>query len=210
MDIGNVSINAHSSIRIEGSVVLRFDPFQLEGAPHDADVVLVTHEHFDHFSPDDIRAVAKPETDYVVPRGMEDQVLALGIPGEHVLALAPGEACDVRGVRVRAVPAYNLNKRFHPRDNGWVGYVVTLDGVRYYVAGDTDDLPENRSLGCDVALVPVGGTYTMTAPEAAAFVNAMQPRVAVPTHYGKVAGSPGDGAAFAALLDPDIACELLV
>lgn len=210
MDIGNVSINAHSSIRIAGSVVLRFDPFRLESAPHDADVVLVTHEHFDHFSPDDIRAVARPDTRFVVPRGMEGQVEGLGIEASRVVGLAPGETADVVGVRVEAVPAYNLYKPFHPRDNGWVGYVATLDGVRYYVAGDTDDLPENHDLGCDVALVPVGGTYTMTAAEAAAFVNALRPAVAVPTHYGEVAGSAGDGRAFARLVDPGIEVRVLI
>ena len=210
MDIGNVSINAHSSIRIGGSAVLRFDPFQLADAPHDADVVLVTHDHFDHFSPEDLHAVSKSDTSYVVPRGMEDQVVSLGVSRHDVVGLAPGEKAKVRGAVVEAVPAYNANKHFPPRENGWVGYVVTLDDVVYYVAGDTDDLPQNRSIACDVALVPVGGTYTMTAPEAAALVNAMRPRAAVPTHYGAVAGSPEDGQAFADLVDKDIEVKLLI
>ena len=210
MDCSNVSINAHSSIRIGGSAVLWFDPFHVTDEPHDADVILVTHEHFDHLSPEDIARVARDDTRFVVPCGMEGQVTALGVSTAQVTGLAPGESAQVCGVAVEAVPAYNLDKQFHPRERGWVGYVATLDGVRYYVAGDTDDLPENRSLACDVALVPVGGTYTMTAPEAAAFVNALAPTVAIPTHYGDVAGSPEDGRRFASLVDAGIQVEVLI
>ena len=201
MDTSFITINAHSSIRIdagEGAVVY-VDPFRLTDEPHDADLVLVTHSHYDHFSPEDIARIEKDSTVFVAPASMADE-----LPG--ALLVSPGEACEpIPGLRVEAVPAYNLNKQFHPKANQWVGYVVTtLGGTRVYVAGDTDDLDENRSIACDVALVPVGGTYTMDAPEAAAFVNAMRPAVAIPEHYGSVTGTPEDGETFKGLVDPGI------
>lgn len=210
MDIGNVSINSHSSIRIGGSSVLWFDPFQLEDAPHDADIILVTHEHFDHFSPEDIVRVSNKDTFYVAPSGMGGKFMELGVSADHVVTIAPGEGATVRDARIRAVPAYNVGRQFHTKDKGWVGYLVTLDDVRYYVAGDTDALEENQSLECDVALVPVGGTYTMTAAEAAEFVVALGPKVAVPTHYGSVVGTPRDGQDFADLVDGRVEVRLLM
>ena len=201
MDTSFITINAHSSIRIDAGsgAIVYVDPFRLEEEPHDADLVLVTHAHFDHYSPEDIARVAKANTRLVAPTSMADKL-------PEAMLVAPGDACEpLPGVRVEAVPAYNRAKPFHPKANGWVGYVVTiLSGTRVYVAGDTDDLPENRRIACDVALVPVGGTYTMDARKAATFVNALRPAVAIPEHYGSVAGSPDDGKAFAKLVDKDI------
>lgn len=207
MDVSHISVNAQSSIRIQGSLTLRFDPFRIEDEPHDADVILITHSHYDHLSGEDIARVIHDGSVFVVPRGMEGELegLARTCP---VHALAPGEAADLAGMRIEAVPAYNLAKSFHPRENGWVGYVVDVDGLRVYVAGDTDDVPENRSLEVDVALIPIGGTYTMDAREAAAFANAIAPSVAIPTHYGSIVGSPEDGRLFAELVDDGIQVEL--
>ena len=196
-----ITINAHSSIRIDAGpgAVCYVDPYLLEDAPHDADLVLVTHSHHDHYSPEDIARVACERTRFVAPRGMEREL-------PDALFVSPGETvCPLPSLSIEAGPAYNKLKPFHPRKNGWVGYVITThDGVVVYVAGDTDDILENRSIACDIALVPVGGTYTMTASEAAKFVNELQPKVAIPEHYGSVVGSEDDGAAFAARVDPSI------
>lgn len=207
MDTSFVTINTHSSIRLESKqgTVIYVDPYGFTTEPHDADLILVTHTHFDHFSPEDIARVRKPRTAFVLPTSAMGEFIKAGFADEDAAFLAPHEhAMPVPGIEVETVPAYNRTKRFHPEGNGWLGYVVDVDGVRVYVAGDTDDLPENRTIACDVALVPAGGTYTMDAREAAAFVNALRPTVAIPEHYGSVAGSGDDGKTFAKLVDPGI------
>ena len=199
--LDRIRVLTHSAIRIESEdgLVLYFDPFDLDAASHDADFVLITHAHYDHYSPEDIAKVANPGTTVVCPAVMAEEVAELGMA--DVIALAPGERCDRAGISVEAVPAYNAASErlgFHPRENQWVGYVVIVDGARIYVAGDTDDTPEARAVVCDVALLPVGGTYTTDAAQAAALAAAIKPAVVIPTHYGTVVGSPDDGRAFAA------------
>ena len=207
MDTSFITINTHSSIRIQtkqGTTVY-VDPYGFEDEPHDADLILITHTHFDHFSPEDITRVRKPNTVFIFPAWNMMDFIKAGFTDEQAAFLVPYEtATPLPQIKVETVPAYNISKRFHPEDNAWMGYIVEADGVRVYVAGDTDDIPDNRSIDCDIALVPVGGTYTMDAREAAAFVNALKPKVAIPEHYGTVAGSPEDGKTFASLVDPSI------
>lgn len=204
------SINCHSSIRCGGDTVLWFDPFRVTDTPHDGDVIFITHDHYDHFSPEDIRRVMRPDAIIVLPERCRDTALAAGFPASQLMTTAPGAVSAVKGVAFETVPAYNIHKPFHPQANGWVGYVVTVDSRRFYVAGDTDDIPEARSVRCDVAFLPVGGTYTMTAAEAAALANTIQPAAAVPTHYGSITGTPEDGRLFAAMLEASISCVTLL
>ncbi len=207
MDTSFITINTHSSIRLEAErgAVIYVDPYGFKTEPHDADLILVTHTHFDHLSPADIAKVGTDHTVYVLPASAKSDFVSAGFAQKDAAFLVPGEhATPLPGIEIQAVPAYNVSKAFHPKKNAWVGYVVQMGDMRVYVAGDTDDLPENRSIDCDVALVPVGGTYTMNAREAAAFVNALRPAVAIPEHYGTVAGSPSDGKTFASLVDPSI------
>lgn len=110
----------------------------------------------------------------------------------------------VQGIKFETIPAYNTNKTFHPKENYWVGYIITLDGIRYYIAGDTDITEENRKVKCDVAFVPVGGTYTMNYSEAAELVNIIKPKIAVPIHYGSVVGTKQDATNFIKLLHSSI------
>lgn len=180
----------HAGWRLEGDgKVLYIDPYQAPKGPA-ADIVLVTHGHYDHCSPDDVAKVAGPGTAILAPADC-----AGSLPGK-VIVVKPGEHRTVQGVAIETVPAYNIGKRFHPKANGWVGYVVTLGGRRIYHAGDTDATPEMLALRVDVALLPVGGTYTMTAAEAAAAVNAFRPKVAVPMHFGSIVGSEADAREF--------------
>lgn len=207
MDTSFITINTHSSIRLESKqgTVVYVDPYGFTTEPHDADLILVTHTHFDHFSPEDIAKVRTPHTVFVMPCTSMIEFIDAGFTNEAAAFVAPGEhAMPLPGIEVEVVPAYNISKAFHPEANAWQGYVITIDGLRVYVAGDTDDLPENRSIVCDIALVPAGGTYTMDAREAAAFVNALKPAVAIPEHYGTVAGAATDGELFASLVDPSI------
>ena len=198
--INNITVNEQSSIRIESGKVLYFDPFRLRTAPHDADVIFITHSHFDHYSPEDIAKAAKPGTLFVAPASMAKELRALG----SVTLMQPGESSAVCGIEVEAVAAYNRLKPFHPKRSGWLGYVVTLDGRRIYVCGDTDDTPEAEAVKCDIVCVPIGGTYTMDAAKAAAFVNALSPKIAIPIHYGTVVGKPSDADTFAGGVDAGI------
>lgn len=207
----NVRVFTQSAIRIEGAAgaIAYFDPFALTDAEaaHDADYVLITHAHYDHLSPEDYARVAGEKTVVVAPASMEREVAGLAAAATQLMSA--GEKIELPGLCVEAVPAYNVEPErlgMHPRENGWLGYVVTIDGepTRYYVSGDTDQNPDNETVSCDVALVPIGGTYTCDPRQAAAFVNALRPRVVVPTHYGSIVGTYADFGAFAAEVDPTI------
>ncbi|MBN1659850.1 MAG: MBL fold metallo-hydrolase [Anaerolineae bacterium] len=188
----------HDSFRLDGPVVIYFDPWQLRGHPVKAGLVLVSHEHQDHCSPDDVARVRTPDT-LVLAGGAAAQKLAGARP------VKPGDKVTFKGVEIEAVPAYNVNKfrspgvPFHPQASSHVGYVVTVDGVRLYFAGDTDQIPEMSAIECHVALLPVSGKYTMTAEEAAEAARVLNPAVAVPMHYGAGIGSGDDGQRFAEL-----------
>jgi L-ascorbate metabolism protein UlaG (beta-lactamase superfamily) len=169
------------------------DPWNV-ASDEPADLILITHAHFDHFQPEEIEKLSGPDTKVVAPRSF-----AADVPGS-VTPVEPGDTLEVAGVKIQAVPAYNTAEErleMHPRANRWVGYVFELDGHSYYHAGDTDHVPELESLRTDVAFVPIGGTYTMDPSEAAGLVKAMTPKLAVPMHYGFVVGEPSDAARFA-------------
>ncbi len=199
-----ISINAHSSIRIDGEPVIYIDPFMIEEAANDADVIFITHDHHDHFSPEDIAKVRKDDTVFVVPESCVKSAKDAGISGENLKTMREGDVLEVRGISVLAVAAYNLRKQFHPKRNGWLGYVLTIDDVRVYIAGDTDVTPEAKKVSCDIAMVPVGGTYTTDPAEAAALVNEIKPETAIPTHYGSIVGDLNDDSRFMEKVDPDI------
>jgi L-ascorbate metabolism protein UlaG (beta-lactamase superfamily) len=185
----NVHWLGHASFKLTGEKVVYIDPWQLhDGEP--ADIILITHGHYDHCSAEDVAKIRRPSTVVVAPVDCADK-----LPGP-VQVVKPGDKLTVAGVKIEAVPAYNIDKTFHPRKENWVGYVVTLNGQRIYHAGDTDHIPEMDSLKVDVALLPAGGKYTMTASEAAAAANAFKPRVAVPMHWGTIVGSDEDAARF--------------
>ena len=211
VSLENVRVFTQSAIRLEGArgTVVYFDPFALTDAEaaHDADYVLITHAHYDHLSPEDYARVASEKTVVVAPASMTGEVAGLDAAEVHLMSA--GEKLELPGLCVEAVAAYNVEPErlgMHPQANGWLGYVVTLDGepARYYVSGDTDQNPDNEVVRCDVALVPIGGTYTCDPHQAAAFVNALRPAAVVPTHYGSIVGTYDDFDAFAAEVDPAI------
>lgn len=184
-------INHHAAFRIfkiAGSRVVYIDPWEVE-PQSDADLILITHAHFDHLSSDDIEKLRAAETTIIGP---PDCIAKLK---GSTKSIAPGQRLSVNDIHVEAVPAYNIKaerQNFHPRRNNWVGYIVDIDGRRIYHAGDTDKIPEMSDIKCDIALLPAGGTYTMDGSEAAAAANVINPKIAIPMHWGKVVGSITD------------------
>ena len=180
----------HASFHIISSGKhIYIDPFQLTPGMDKADLILLTHTHHDHTSPSDILLVKKDETVFV---GTADSPLV-----EEVTYMAPGEKTVVAGVSIEAVPAYNLDKKFHTQDKGWNGYILNLEGKRVYHTGDTDFIPELLKVTCDVAFLPVSGTYVMTAEQAATVAVQLKPKLVIPMHYGAIVGSKEDADEFA-------------
>lgn len=205
MNTDNITINAHSSIRIKTDAgVVYFDPFKIGEPSNDADYVFLTHDHFDHFSPEDMEKVIKKDTVIITPESTRESVEPFSRKVSRIICVVPGKEYTAGGLSFQTVPAYNPAKKFHPKENGWCGYVLCADGVRYYVAGDTDKNPENSLVNCDIAFIPAGGTYTFDHREAAEFANLIKPAIAIPTHYGCIVGDKTDGDAFAALLSSGI------
>lgn len=204
-----ITINCHSSIRIEGEQVIYFDPFKIEKESHDADLIFITHDHYDHYDKDSIKKVMKETTKIVIPDKMATQVLGT-FPSRNVVGVIPNESYEIEGILVETLPSYNVNKAFHPRNKDWVGYIITLGEERIYVAGDTDVTKENLDVSCDIALIPIGGVYTMTYQEGAELINKIKPKTVIPTHYGEIVGDLSDGEKFSKLLLLDIECFLLI
>jgi len=201
---GNVNVNwlGHDSFALVGSKTVVIDPFQA-GGNYKADVLLISHEHSDHLSPEDIKKFVKTETKVFAAKVCEPELSKLNL---NVSYLAPGETATAGGVKVETVPAYNLNKFrepgkvFHPAQDGRLGFIVTMDGASFYHAGDTDAIPEMKTVKVDVALLPVSGTYVMTADEAAEAAKWIKCRVIVPMHWGTIVGSRADAEKFKKLV----------
>jgi L-ascorbate metabolism protein UlaG (beta-lactamase superfamily) len=195
----NVKWLGQSSIVISGEKAVYIDPFQIKGG-EPADLILITHGHYDHFSPQDIEKIKTAKTTIVMPASIKTY-----LPG-NIRMIKIGEKLIFDEVIIEAVPAYNLQKSYHPRSNNNVGYLITMGGVRYYHAGDTDLIPEMNKLACDIAFLPIGGTFTMSATDAARAAELIRPRYAIPIHYGSVVGSPADAQKFKNLCS----CEVVI
>ena len=206
-----IEVFTQSSIRIRSDRwVVYVDPFRMRGEPHDADYVFITHDHYDHFSPEDLEKVCGEKTVLIVPETMEEKAEAEAPAGIHIMTVQPGSVCWAGDLEFETVPAYNRIRPFHPRKAGWVGYILNLDGQRIYVAGDTDATEEARQVHCDIALVPIGGTYTMNAKQAAALINAIKPALAIPTHYGSIVGTKADADVFRKNVEEDITVSVRI
>ena len=202
--LNNIEVLYHSSIRINKEKTIYIDPFKIDRNYNDADIIFITHDHYDHYSEEDIDKVINENTVIVIPEELLTKVLKKGINKDAIVTVEPNKKYMVQGIKFETVSAYNTNKTFHPKENGWVGYVIEINGIKYYIAGDTDITEENKKVKCDVAFVPVSGTYTMDFKEAAQLVNEIQPKVAVPIHYGSVVGTKQDAEEFIKLLHTNI------
>lgn len=196
--IEHIEVNIQNSIRITSRVgVIYVDPLEIPDERHDADYILITHDHYDHFSAEDIRKVAKSDSILVVPKKMSGKAQEVADVVSRIETVKPAVYREIDGLEFETVPAYNTLKPFHPKSAEWVGYILRIDGKRIYIAGDTDATKEAKAVKCDIALVPIGGTYTMDAKKAAELTNTIRPDVAIPVHYGHIVGKPGDGEVFA-------------
>lgn len=207
--LDNILINCQSSIRIVKDKVIYFDPFKIDKDYHDADFIFITHDHYDHFDIKSINKVKKDDTFIFIPESLKEEISEY-FNDNQFLVMHPNKNYRVYGITFNTVPAYNINKDFHPKDNNWVGYVVNIGGVTYYVMGDTDDIPESHDVKCDVLFIPIGGTYTMNKEEALNCANTIKPKVCVPIHYGAVVGTERDALYFINNLDKDIEGKILI
>lgn len=194
---------AHDTFRIAGSKLVYTDPYKVK-KNDEADIVLLSHEHFDHLSREDLQKVIMPGTTIVASPLCKEGLSGVKVKGIHFLD--PGGKITVSKVEIEAVPAYNINKfrapgqAFHPKGEKRLGFVFKMDGTTVYFAADTDFIPEMKSIRCDIALLPVSGTYVMTAEEAAEAAQALNPKIAVPMHYGAIVGSEEDAKKFKSLV----------
>ncbi len=188
MDTNHIHWFGQSAFRIEdGSLQLYIDPFKLPENLPKADYIFVTHAHFDHYSAQDIGLIKKEKTIIIAPSDVASKI------GKETISVEPEKNYSVGKLKVQTVPAYNLDKKYHQKENKWVGYIITLsNGQKIYHAGDTDFIPEMRTIQTDIALMPCGGTYTMTAKEMANAANIFQPKILIPMHWGSIVGSKSD------------------
>lgn len=209
--IENIQVFTQNSIRIRnGEKKIYVDPFQMREEPKDADFILITHDHYDHFSPEDIAKVRKDSTILVVPEAMYKKAEQESGFVSNIYPVKPGTFHEIEGLTFDTIPAYNNLKPFHPKSAGWIGYLLRINGKRIYIAGDTSLTKDAREVKCDIALVPIGGTYTMDAKKAAELINIIRPDIAIPVHYGSIVGKKEDVETFRELVDDTIRVEILM
>lgn len=200
--LSKISWLGHDGILYQGQKTVYFDPFEIAGGPP-ADLILISHDHFDHCSPDDVKKIQTKDTIILTEADSAKKLSG------QVEVIKPGETKTIQGLTVEAIPSYNTNKDFHPKTKSWLGFIVTLNGVRVYHTGDTDFIPEMKTIQADIAFLPVSGTYVMTAKEAAEAAKVLKPRIAVPIHYGAIVGTAEDAQEFKELLKGIIDVRIL-
>lgn len=206
--LDNIVWLGHSSIKIkyQGKNIY-IDPYNLENESKDANIIFITHSHYDHYSKEDILKIKKETTKIIIPNDLYNDVKELGFSNDKIINIKPNNNYQVEDICFQTVNSYNINKNFHPKENNWVGYIIKLDKI-IYIAGDTDITEENKQVKCDIAFLPIGGIYTMNAIEAATLANIIKPKVVIPIHYGSIVGTKEDTITFKNNLDNIIECYI--
>ena len=197
-----IEVLNHASIKLTSDKVIYFDPYEIKDELHDADYIFITHDHYDHYDEESIKKIKKDTTKIIVPLCLKDK--------EHNLLVDGYRMYGIDDIKFNTIPAYNLNKNFHPREKYYVGYNVLLDNEYYYIMGDTDSTPEALQVKCDVCFVPIGGTFTMDYLEASEYINKIKPKKVIPIHYGKIVGDLSLGEKFKEKIDKDIEVDILI
>lgn len=207
----DIKVLCHSSIKIEFSnIVIYSDPFKINEELHDADIIVITHSHYDHFSEEDILKVKNEKTKILITRDLFEKTLELGFKKEDITVVVPNKEYTVFNIKVSTIPAYNTNKKFHPKENDWVGYLLNINEKIIYIAGDTDITQESKKVNCNIALVPIGGTYTTNYEEAAELTNIILPEIVIPMHYGDIVGKKQDAILFKKLIKDNIKVNIQI
>ena len=204
-----ITINEQSSVRLELDKIIYVDPLHLKEELHDADIILITHSHWDHLSIEDILK-CKNENTVIVTVGDSYGTLSSYFSKENLILTKPNETFSVLGIEIQTMPAYNINKEYHLEEYQWVGYILTLKNQRYYIMGDTDALAFMKDISCDYLLIPIGGKFTMNVEEAVKLTKAIHPSVVIPIHYGTIVGDSSLGEDFKKQMPSDIECQLLI
>jgi len=199
----------HASFRWDGAKVVYFDPWKISQDSKKADLIFITHEHFDHYSLNDIKLISTKDTVIVTDETVSKKLQGAKVICKEIKSLLPGDNIEISGIEISAVASYNIDKQFHIKNSHKLGFIVTVDGVKIYHAGDTDTIPEMKNYLCDIALLPISGTYVMTADEAAQVALTIKPKVAIPIHYGDTVGSISDAKRFQELLKGKLEVKIL-
>lgn len=205
-----IKVLCHSSIKIVADKIIYGDPFKIKEKSNDADLIIITHSHYDHFSEEDIKRVKKEDTIICVTTDLLEKTINLGFKKENIVIVEPNKEYHIENIKIKTIPAYNINKKFHPKENNWVGYILEVENKKIYIAGDTDITEESKEINCDIALVPIGGTYTMNPKEAAQLINTMKPKKVIPTHYAQIVGKKEDAIEFKNLVNSNISVEIQI
>jgi len=182
----------HASFKISGEKVIYIDPWKIQDEEK-ADIILISHSHYDHFSLKDIKKITTRETEILMTPDCQSKLR--DVPG-RVTLIYPGKKYNVKNILIETTPSYNINKKFHPKENDWVGFIINSSGKRIFYTGDTDNISEIKNIKADIALIPISGTYVMDYKEAADLVNTMKPKIAIPYHYGDIVGTEQDALKF--------------
>jgi L-ascorbate metabolism protein UlaG (beta-lactamase superfamily) len=200
--LDNIHWLGHDTFKIVGEKIIYTDPFKISGGDT-ADIILITHEHFDHCSPEDVKKIQGSNTVIVATPDCAGKLSG------DLRTVRPGDRIEIEGTYIEAVPSYNTNKQFHPQANNWVGYIFSVKGQRIYIAGDTDYIPDMKGFKVDIALLPVSGTYVMTAEEAVKAALDINPKIAIPMHYNSIVGTEDDARRFAEALKGKLEVRIL-
>ena len=187
MNTDNIKINTQSSIKLTLNKIIYFDPYKIKYDQHDADIIFITHNHYDHMCLESINKIKNENTIIIAPKSIKKEITQT-LPTNRKIYLKPNEEINVEGISVKTILAYNIEKPFHPRKNDWLGYIIKDNNISYYIAGDTDKTHEAENVKCDIALIPIGGYYTMDVEQATELIKKINPKIAIPTHYGSIIG----------------------
>lgn len=203
--LDNIIWLGHSTIKIKDNKTIYFDPFNINSNYNDADIIFITHNHYDHFSKEDILKCIKSDTKIIITEDLYNNTSEF-INKNNIIKVKPNNSYNLDKIKFTTIPAYNINKPFHPKDNNWVGYLLELNNIIYYIAGDTDITEDNKKIKCDIAFLPIGGKFTMDYQEAAQLANIIKPKTVIPIHYGSIIGTKEDAILFKNNIDKEIEC----